>query len=321
MAKKILITGSTGFVGQALYSHLNNKGYNCIGLTHKTRIENQNAVVGDVMDKSTLLKCMKGVNAVVHCAAKVGGNWSKKEYGINSEGTKNVLDVAINCGVEKVVHMSSLAVVDEYIDHYNDSEDIPYASKFKDYYTPSKIEAEKFALERKDDVNIIILRPGWIWGHGDKSTKQLFEMIKKHKFMFIGNGNNLTYFSYIANVIQAIDLALLSNNVKSGEIFNITDGVEITMAEFINMIAKELGVAPVRRHIPFWLAYCTAFFIEKISSRTGFTRQNVSIMSKNLHFNITKAENILGYKPDKNLKNHIKMIIDKEFITERTASV
>ena len=87
---------------------------------------------------------------------------------MNSEGTKNVLEAAVKSGVKKVVHISTLAVVDEYIDHYNSGEDIPYPEKFRNTYTSSKIDAEKYALAKKDDLDVIILRPGWLCGAFDR---------------------------------------------------------------------------------------------------------------------------------------------------------
>lgn len=309
----ILITGSAGYVGSLLYNHLTKKGYHTVGLVHKNQIKGQNVFVGDIMKKSTLKTAVKDVEMIVHCAAIVGSGWPKDDYLINSIGTQNVLDIAIKNGIKRIVHISSLAVVDEYIDHYNDTEDIPYAIKFKDNYAPSKIEAEKYLMARKDEIEIIILRPGWVWGPGEKSTKELFSLIQDRKFRFIGNGNNLTYFTHIDNLTKGIELALSTGKIRSGEIFNITDGRKITMTEFVNLVASELGVKEVKKQIPFWVANIIAYFSEHLTSGSTLTRQNVAIMSKNLHFSIKKARSILRYKPDRNFVKKIKTIIENDF--------
>ncbi len=311
---KILITGSTGFVGRNLYDYLTSKKYDATGLTHNKVINSQNFVHGDVLVGSSLDKAMKDMDAVVHCAGLVGGNRPCKEYKVNSEGTKNVVAAAVRAKVKRVVYISSLAVVDEYIDHYNNDEKISYAKKYRNHYTASKIKAEKYTLTRKNELNVIILRPGWIWGSEDENIIELFKLIKTGSFAFIGSGNNLTYFTHISNIIQAIELALSAENVRSGEIFNINDGIKITIAEFVNLIASELKLPSVKRHIPKWIAYTMAFFLEHIKPGSNMTRQNVSIMSKNLHFNIAKAEKMLGYKPDNDYKKYIKNVIETNIL-------
>jgi dihydroflavonol-4-reductase len=305
--KNILITGSSGYLGRNLYNHLSKK-YNVIGLRHKNEAKQQKSIAGDIMDRSSLRKAMNNIDCVIHCAALVGGNWSRNDYEVNSKGTENVVEVAIGTSVLKVIHLSTLAVVDEFIDHFNDDEKICYAKKYRNHYTQSKIQAEKYILESKDKIDVVILRPGWIWGPGERSIEELFEMIKHKRFIFIGNGKNLTYFTYIDNIIQAIELTIKTNNLGSGEVFNITDGMKITMAEFINAIALELDVKPITRSVPKSIAYTMAFFSEKINAKSHITRHNVSIMSRNLGFNIGKAERILGYMPNQNIKNHIGII-------------
>ena len=309
--QKILITGSSGFIGRNIYSYLIGKGHNVVGLAHKNIIKEQKIIRGDILDLASLKKAMKNIDLVIHCAALVGGHWAKEMYKVNSEGTRNVLDVAINAGVKRIVHMSSLAVADEYIDHFGDSEDIPYPQEFRNHYTSSKIEAERYALKKKEDIKIIILRPGWVWGPGDQNINEFFQMVKDGRFRFIGSGNNLTYFTHIDNILQAIELALFSEKVGSGEIFNITDGVKLTMAKFVNSIAVSLDKPPVTKHVPVWMANSTAFFSERMNPKSALTRQNVHIMSKNLHFSISRARKILKYKPDNNLKEQIKGVIEK----------
>ena len=303
--KNILITGSTGYLGKSLYTHLRSRNYNVIGLHHKNKVKNQESVTGDLLDSVSLKKALKDIDCIVHCGALVGGNWPKKNYEVNSKGTGNLINMTIEMKVQKIIHISTLAVVDEYIDHFNDDESIPYTRKYRNHYTQSKIQAEKFVLENKHKINSVILRPGWIWGPGEKSFEQIVEMIKTDKFRFIGDGKNLTYFTYIENMTQIIELAL-KKDVSSGEIFNITDGEKITMYEFINKISNELSVKPVKRYVPVWAANTIAFFSEKLNPNSDLTRHNVSIMSNNLYFNIDKAKRIFGYKPMNDLSCQIR---------------
>lgn len=310
---KILITGGSGFLGRNLFTHLSSRQFDVTSLVHEHQIKDQKTIFGDILDRKTLMDAMTGMDCVIHCAAKMGHGKKQEMVRVNSEGTLNVLEVAIKSGVKKVVHISTLAVADEYIDHYDSSEDIPYPIKFRNIYTSSKIDAEKHALTKKDDLDVIILRPGWLWGPGDKSTEKLFGMIKGRKFAFIGNGDNFTYFTHITNITHAIDLAVQSNGIPSGEIFNITDGAKLTMKDFVNAVASEFGEPPVTHHLPIWLANTTAFFMERLNPTADITKQNVAIMSKNLNFDITKARDLLGYRPDRKLISQIREVINSDF--------
>jgi nucleoside-diphosphate-sugar epimerase len=239
----------------------------------------------------------------------VGGNFKASEYLVNSQGTKNVLNTAIQAGVKRFIHISSLAVADEFRDHFDEDETVAYPTKPRNNYTTSKIEAEKAVLAKKDKLSLMIQRPGWLWGPSDKSIIEMFRMIKEDRFRFIGDGNNLTYFTHMNNILQAIKLALEVDDVKSGEIFNITDGVKLTMKDFVNTIASELGKPKITKLVPVWIANSVAFFSERFNPDSDLTRQNVAIMSNNLHFSIKKAEQKLNYKPDQNLKKQIREII------------
>jgi len=310
--EKVLITGGCGYLGRNLYSYLTSKNCNVVSLAHNHIISNQKIVRGDVLKRNTLIKAMVEMDYIIHCAARMFGG-KKDEFRVNSEGTRNVLDIAESSGVRKVIHISSLAVANESIEHFNSTESVEYPKKPINHYVSSKIEGENFALAKKDDINIIILRPGWIWGPGNESIIKMFKMIKERKFVFIGSGKNLTYFTYISNLLQAIDLALSVNKIPSGEIFNITDGSKVTMKNFVDTVASQFKLQSVKRRVPIWLANSAAFLIEKFRPDSDFTRQNVAIMSKNLHFDISKAEKVLGYRPNKDLNKQIAEVINSDF--------
>ena len=91
---------------------------------------------------------------------------------------------------------------------FNTKQDQPYAQWWTEPYTPSKIEAEKMLLGYStDDLKLIIIRPGWIWGPGDTNTLEIGKMVKAGIVPYIGNGNNILSLTYITNIIHAILLA------------------------------------------------------------------------------------------------------------------
>ena len=306
---KVLITGSAGYLGKNLYKHLESSSFDVLGLMHEHKVKDQQMIMGDLLEPKSFVDKIKNIDTVVHCAALVGGYWPKNKYRVNTDGTFNILNAAIDQDIKRFIHISSLAVVDEFIDHHNSNENEPYPKKFRNHYITSKILAEKVVLAKKDKIDVIILRPGWIWGPCEKNTFELIQMVKNNKFAFIGKGNNQTYFTHINNIIQTIELALRNINITSGEIFNITDGIKLTMVEFIDSIALEMNQSKITKHIPIWLANAIAFITERFKPGSSLTRQNVAIMSKNLYFSTAKAEKILGYRPDKNWKRNLEIVI------------
>ncbi len=302
----MLITGSSGYLGRNIYRRLHDGGWSPVGLRHRSIARGHKTVPGDVLDPASLGRAMKGVDSVVHCAAVVGSCRPLGDYAVNSDGTRNALKAACRAGVRRFVHISSLAVMDEYRDHHGDDERTPAPHKFRDRYAWSKAEAERDVLEFKDKLNTIILRPGWIWGPGDPNTHELLSRLSKGRFAFIGDGSNIIYLTYIDNMVDAVLLALANKGITSGDVFNITDGGRTSMEEFVSTITSVTGATPVKRHIPRWAAYYGSFMLEKLRPGTGINRQNVSILSRNLHFSIEKARKELGYRPDTSLEAHVR---------------
>jgi dihydroflavonol-4-reductase len=297
---KIAITGASGFIGGRLMEEFSTREVVTVGICRSRYTK------GNIMDKDYLRKALKGVDLVYHCAAVVGGGHKKVEYITNTKGTENVIDIAIENHVKRFVHLSSLAVLGEYNHHREDSEDIPYASRWKDHYTPSKIEAERIVLARKEEFEVYLVRPGWVWGPGDKTMKIMMELVEDGKFRFVGSGNNLTYFTYIDNLVSVLLRLKEIDDVCSGAIFNITDGYRLTLKEFVDKICQVLGKEPVKKSVPVPIAEVMALLSELVLKNPHLTRQNVAIMSHNLYFSVEKARAVLGYDPDTDLERQVK---------------
>ena len=112
---KILVTGSTGFIGSQLCKALLDRGYDVrafhrpsspLTALHGLRLEH---ALGDITRPDDLAGAMRGVEAVFHTAAFIGRRDPRLIYRISVEGTRNVLEAARAAGVQRVVHTSSVA--------------------------------------------------------------------------------------------------------------------------------------------------------------------------------------------------------------------
>ncbi len=116
---KIFITGASGYLGNKLahtLAGMDNEVHALVrSATAEQLLQHPNITVfkGDILQKESLMTAMKGCKQVYHTAAKVGV-WAKYPsvfYEVNVEGTRNVLDAALESGVEKIVFTSSCGVI------------------------------------------------------------------------------------------------------------------------------------------------------------------------------------------------------------------
>lgn len=316
---KILVTGASGFVGSHLVRRLVQEGYSVKALVRKTssleRLKELDIdlAYGDLTDIFSLQSAVKDVEIVFHAGASVG-DWVKKEeaYAVNVQGTENILNAALAAHVKRFISISSLAVLGMR-EHCGTKEDAPYGAT-GDSYCDSKIESEKLVLEfgRRHNFPVTVLRPGFIYGPGDNQViPRILERLEKGKFAFIGHGDKILNTVYVGNLIQAAILALRNENA-AGKIYNITDGVEVDRREFINTIADVWGLPRPKKKVPLWLAKALTPVFEKVNRFTGSTkppllnRARMKFMALNLHFDISRAKEELGYKPVFNLQQALE---------------
>ena len=231
---KILITGSSGFVG----THLTKR------LSKKFEIVRYDLVNGqDILNERLLSKKMRGVDLVIHLAALISASesWQKpKEYFKNNIlGTETVARIAIGCGVKKIIFFSSAAV----------------KANPKTPYAVSKIAAEKILDLYKDKIVSIIIRPENIYGPGQKKAYGyvIHNFIKAAKnneeINVYGNGRQSRDFIYIDDVVSSV-VNLISKEIKSGSVISLGTGNKTTVNRLANKVIKIVGKNVGVKHLP-----------------------------------------------------------------------
>ena len=120
--KKVLVTGGTGFIGAYIIKELIEKGYAVRAIRRSNKLpffispevlNKAEWVNSDVLDVISLDEAMKGVDAIIHSAAIV--SFDKKErkqmYNTNVDGTANIVNLALENGIKKLVHISSISAL------------------------------------------------------------------------------------------------------------------------------------------------------------------------------------------------------------------
>jgi nucleoside-diphosphate-sugar epimerase len=310
-ARNILVTGGGGFLGYAISKLLFEKGDFITSFSRRYHPElerlNVKHILGDIRDKKAVENACKGKDVVFHTAAKAGvwGDYSEY-YGINAEGTLNVVEGCLAHNVPFLIHTSSPSVVFGGKDMEGADESVPYPETYHTHYPKTKAIAEQHVLKaRASGLKTIILRPHLIWGPHDNHLVP--RIIKKAKRLrIVGDGKNLVDTVYIDNAAHAHILAadsLEKNSQLSGKIYFISQGKPVPLWKMINSILKAGGLPPVTRAISPKAALRVGSFFEtlygmlNIKKEPPITKFVAKELATSHWFDITAAKRDLGYEP------------------------
>ena len=176
----VLVTGGTGFLGSYVIKQLVEKDYHVRAIRRSNKLpfwisskifDKVEWVEGDVLDVVALQDAMEGVDIVIHSAAIV--SFVKKDrkdmYQVNVEGTANVVNMALEKNVRRLIHISSVAALGRTEDGGHVNEEKKWEeSKINTHYAKSKFKAELQVWRGiSEGLEGIILNPSTILGYGD----------------------------------------------------------------------------------------------------------------------------------------------------------
>jgi nucleoside-diphosphate-sugar epimerase len=310
----IVITGASGFLGMAIALSLHRDGIpiRCVYRrpvppSNLSALEGADCqlVQGDMSMPEVAESVLEGTEAVIHAAARAS-DWGDAEafHRDNVVITRRVAEAAVSCGVRRMVHVSSLAVMG-FGPHDEKSEDGARYS-YVNLYQSSKAAAEEVICEVTGEgrLETVVIRPGNIYGPGDTTTWYPLLRVIRHGLMpLVDRGRSLTCPVYIDDVVKAIRLALIAPQAV-GETFSITGGERINWHEQFKYAAIFLGrrarflnfpSRPLRR---IARTMETTYRVLGISRVPPLTVYRVDQLRNDYHFSISRARNLLGYCPE-----------------------
>lgn len=307
---QILISGGNGFLGRQLIAELQARGDEPRVLALEGEdtewLEARGVPVfrGDILDPPTLAAPFRDVDAVFHLAAMLGVWRSMDEYhATNVTGTANVCRAAMEVGASRLVHISS-AMVYDMAKGRPATEDDPLRP-LDEPYCVSKAHGDVLvrSLVREHGLPAVVLRPGTLIGPGDRlNFGRMAERVRAGKGTIIGRGTNAVPLVDVTDMVQALLLALESERAV-GQAYNIGNDEPLTQAEYLTIIARELGVDAPRVHVPYAALYSAAYCAERLARLTNnrippfLTRHGVKLYGANNLLSIEKARRELGYEP------------------------
>jgi nucleoside-diphosphate-sugar epimerase len=308
---RTLITGASGFVGGHIADAVLRRGWPLHLLARPgsdlSRYEKEPnvTIVRGEMNASLVRQALQEVEAVIHCAAKVGDWGPTEDYRrANVEPLRVLLDGCKGQALARFVHVSSLGVYAAR-HHYGSDETVPPPDRHIDGYTQSKVEAEKLALQYYRDfgVPVVILRPGFVYGPRDRVVlPRTIQNLREGRVRYPGGGNTVLNTIFVRNLVDAVMLALTQEKAV-GQTYNLTDGEAVTKRRFFEKIADAYGLPRPWRRPPLWLAWAVTWCIDRVARLRGrataprFNLTAFKFLAYNLDFSIEKARRELDYNP------------------------
>lgn len=198
----ILVTGGTGLVGSHLLLELAASGQKVRALyrSEKSLAQSQLDTVrlnpniewvkGDITDVPSLEEAFKGIDIVYHCAANVSFEPKDEELlrKVNIEGTANMVNCALDFGVKKFCHVSSIAALGDPKENEVITEETDWNPEIRHSdYAISKYGAEMEVWRAwQEGLNVVVVNPGIIFGGGfwDSGSGKMFKAVKNGQYFY-----------------------------------------------------------------------------------------------------------------------------------------
>ncbi len=247
--RRALITGATGFIGGRLAECLTLSGW-ADGVTlvrdwsRAARLARLpvTMVEADLLDPAAVRRAVDGCDVVFHCAVDNRAD-AKLHERTSAEGTANVIDAALDAGVRRVIHLSSIAVYGYQPGHDAETEDGKLVSR-GDAYCMGKVaaEAEVHRFHAEKNAPVVILRPTIVYGPYAGWTRAIVRSIADGRMALIDGGSHVCNAVYVDNVIDAMLAAADADGVE-GRAFHVSDAQPVTWREFVEAHAEAIGSA------------------------------------------------------------------------------
>lgn len=295
----ILITGATGFIGQAVVELMHHSGYEVVPVVRRSAAL-PNEVIIPGLDLETDWKgSLVGCRTVIHLAART--HVMKDEVAdplaefrkVNVHGTLALARQAAQIGVGRFVFVSSIKVNGEQAEPGQpfraDTPPVP-----EDAYAISKYEAEQAlaALASETGMELVIIRPPLVYGPGVKGNfAAMVRWVRKGIPLPLGAVENQRSLVALDNLASFISLCADPERAPraANQVFLVSDGEDVSTAELLRKVARAYGTVPRLVPVPATWLRSVAFMLGK--------RATADRLLGSLVIDSSKAQDLLGWKP------------------------
>jgi len=306
---RVFITGATGFVGGHVARAYAAQGASLRLLTRKnSRLDSlagldAETVVGDLREPEKLRSALQDCDALVHVAAdyRLWVRDPREMYAANVDGTRELLRLAREVGIPRVVYTSSVATMGFRVDGSIVNEDTPVSlAEMIGHYKRSKFMAEQEAIRAAQaGQHVMILNPTTPIGPGDvKPTptgRIIVDFLNKKFPAYVDTGLNLVDVDEVARMhVIALERG------RPGERY-ILGGENLTLKQILDRMSSITGLPSPTMKVPHSVAMAFAFFDETFTGKLRGREPRATVeavrMGKKMMFaSSAKAERELGFR-------------------------
>ncbi len=310
----VLLTGSTGFVGQAVLRALVLKGELVICPDRK-RPRSDREFISGIDGDTDWFGLLAGVSCVIHSAARVHvvnetvADPLSEFRKVNVEGTLKLATQAAALGVKRFIFLSSIKVNGE-----TTSAGSPFTSADApaplDAYGISKWEAEQGlnALARETDMDVVIIRPVLVYGPGVKANfLSMMNWLSKGFPLPLGALDNRRSLVGLDNLVDLIVLCV-DHPAAANQVFLVSDDEDISTTELLERMAHAFGKPARLLPVPSWVLQAGASLVGK--------REVARRLCESLQVDIGKTKSLLNWRPPVTLDAALR-ITAKDFLERR----
>ena len=239
-----LVTGANGFIGAALSQRLRQDGIAVRALCRSAQkgatlvAAGATVIQGDVQDAAVLLESAEGCDVIFHVAAVGSGSW-QHQFGINVQGSRNVVETAAQVGAQRMVHVSTIGVYGYNVDAPI-VETYPQTPPRLDYYMRTKAlgEAVVWQIAGQHGLPLSVVRPAYVYGPRSAIwTLGLYALCRRYPVPHIARGQGLAHPIYIDDVVDLLVTAATHPGAP-GNAFHAAPDPAPTWDEFLGYYAR-----------------------------------------------------------------------------------
>lgn len=291
---KILVTGSSGFVGRALLAALHDSKHDVVCL-HRVAV-GVNELRFAAENQSEWSPASLKPDILIHLAARVhvmddrALNPLAEFRRVNVNGTLTLAKQAAAAGLKRFVFMSSVKVNGESTQAGHPFTEIDGPAP-QDAYGVSKYEAEQGLREiaAQTGMEVVIIRPPLVYGPGVKANfASLMRAIQNGWPLPLGAVHNRRSLVALDNLVDFV-VTCVNHPHAANQTFMVSDGCDLSTTELVCGLADALQVSHRFLPVPVWLLHAGGALLGR--------RAAVQRLCGNLQVDISKARHLLGWVP------------------------
>jgi UDP-glucose 4-epimerase len=310
---KILVTGSSGFVGSKIMEQVKLNGWECTGqcrgLSGSANV--QPYFLTQVTSNTDWSLALENVDCIVHCAARVYQMYETEAEAfslyreVNTEGTLNLARQAAAVGVKRFIFMSSIKVNGESTS--NRSPFTAYNERLPEGpYGVSKSEAEEklLVLGKETGMEVVIIRPPLVYGEGVKASfASLMKLVDKgFPLPFRAINRNKRSLVSVYNLVDLVKVCI-HHPKAANQVFLVSDDNDLSTSQMVALMAKVQGKANLSIPVSVWCF--------KLAGKIFKKEAMVDRLVGSLQLDIEHTKNTLDWVPPYSVEHGFKLVVGK----------